>query len=87
MKVLIWNIRGMGKKSRVGLLKGFMSKEQVDIVGVQETIKQSFTEGELTTLAAGKAFLWKWIPAKGHSGGILVGVKTDLIEVEDWHMG
>jgi hypothetical protein len=33
MKALFWNIRGMGKKSRVGLLKEHMFKEQVDIVG------------------------------------------------------
>ena len=56
MKVLFWNIRGMGKKSRVGLLKEHMFKEQVDIVGIQETIKQTFMEGDLATLSNGRPF-------------------------------
>ena len=87
MKALFWNIRGMGKKSRVGLLKEHMFKEQVDIVGVQETIKHDFTEGELSLLSNGRPFQWKWLPARWHSRGISVGVKTDLMEVEDWFLG
>jgi exonuclease III len=39
MKVMIWNIRGMGKKARVRQLKEMISREDVDILGVQETIK------------------------------------------------
>jgi exonuclease III len=42
MKVMIWNIRGMGKKARVRQLKEMISREDVDILGVQETIKIFF---------------------------------------------
>lgn len=27
-------------------------------------------------------FIWKWCPAKGHSGGLLLGVKMETFEVE-----
>jgi hypothetical protein len=43
--------------------------EQVDIVGIQETIKKTFSVSELENLAPGKGFSWKWVEAKGHSGG------------------
>ena len=73
MKVLFWNIRGMGKKSRMGLHKDIIYKEIVDIVGIQETIRRDFADWEMLALTPGSSFQWKWLPAMGHSGGILVG--------------
>jgi exonuclease III len=57
MKVMIWNIRGMGKKTRVRQLKEMILREDVDIVGVQETIKKNFFTTELEGLAPGKVSL------------------------------
>jgi exonuclease III len=57
MKVMIWNIRGMGKKTRVRQLKEMILREDVDIVGVQETIKKNFFTTELEGLASGKVSL------------------------------
>ena len=31
--------------------------------------------------------MWNWLPAKGHSGGIIVGIRYELKEVEDWFVG
>ena len=56
----------------------------MDIVGLQETIKQDFSYAELESLAPGGLFSWKWTPAQGHSGGILLGVKQDILQVENW---
>jgi hypothetical protein len=39
MKILIWNIRGIGKPARVRQLKEMILQEQVEVVGIQETIK------------------------------------------------
>ena len=69
MKAIFWNIRGMGKKSRVGILKDFILREGVDIVGVQETIKQFFSTRQIHDIAPSTAFQWNWLPATGHSGG------------------
>lgn len=87
MRALLWNIRGMGKKARGGQLKDFISRENIDIVGIQETIKQNFQDNELKDLSGGVPFLWNWLPASGHSGGILVGVKDDRLEIEGWSKG
>jgi exonuclease III len=51
----------------------------VDIVCLQEIIKGDFTLGELAGLSEGGSFEWVWTAAQGHSGGTLVGVRTDDI--------
>lgn len=50
-----------------------MATERIDIVGIQETIKQQFTDIELENLAPRRGFTWNWVAAKGHSGGDFVG--------------
>ena len=46
-----------------------------------ETIKQDFTDLELRGLEVGERFFWSWLPANGHSGGLLMGVRDNLFEV------
>jgi exonuclease III len=75
MRVLMWNIRGLGKPARMRQLSEQIIKEKVDVVGVQETIKQSFLLRELQRLNLGGEYNWEWVPAIGHSRGILMGVK------------
>ena len=58
----------------------------MDIVGLQETIKQDFSASLLNKLSIGGLFSWKWLPSNGHSGGIFVGVKEDALEVEHWEV-
>jgi len=77
----------MGKQARVRQLKELISKEKFDIVGIQETIKKSFSDNELKGFTNGVPYIWNWIPAYGHSGGILVGVKYDRLEIEGWNKG
>jgi exonuclease III len=54
---------------------------RVDIVCLQETIKGDFTLGDLAGLSEEGSFEWVWIAAQGHSGGTLIGVRTDDIIV------
>jgi exonuclease III len=82
----IWNFRGFDAPGQQWQLKEYMRQENVDIVGLQETIKESFLLHELEGLSRHK-FAWYWAPASGHSGGILLGVKEDTFEVEDMDHG
>lgn len=59
----------------------------MDIIGVQETIKKYFYDQELKGYTEGQPFFWDWIPTQGHSGGILLGIKDDRLEIEGWHKG
>jgi hypothetical protein len=58
-------------------------QHHIDIIGLQETIKGDFSNQDMRDLEGGLKFSWFWIAAKGRSGGILVGVKIDTLEVED----
>ena len=82
----IWNMRGFGQEGRRRQLINYLRDEDVDIVGLQETIRQDFSISELEILSRQK-FSWHWLPATGHSGGILLGAKEDTFEVEDMDRG
>jgi endonuclease/exonuclease/phosphatase family metal-dependent hydrolase len=61
--------KGLGGKGRRKQLKDLMSKYRVDIICLQETMKEQFTLSELRGLAGGQCFKWNWTAPQGHSGG------------------
>jgi exonuclease III len=81
MKILFWNIRGLGAEGRRKQLSEIRQIHRVDVICLQETIKREFSVGELATLSEGFRYEWVWTAAQGHSGGTLIGVKTDDITV------
>jgi hypothetical protein len=81
MKVFISNIRGFGRRGRRNQLKYFCRINKVDIIFLQETIQQDFSLAELDSLEVGDKFLWAWLPANGHSGGLLVGFRDSVFEI------
>ena len=87
MKFLFWNIRGLGKPARKRQLKELIFKERLDAVGVQETFKKDFSACELKGFAGRFDFDWHWVPAQGHSRGMLLGVRKELLETEGKDQG
>jgi exonuclease III len=87
MKALIYNIRGFGQQGQHSQLKGFMRDHRLDILGLQETIKQDFSTAELRSLECGSPFIWNWVLAEGHSGGMLLGFREESFEVGEWKKG
>ena len=59
----------------------------MDFLGLQETIKQTFTKTDLHNLCGGKNFYWIWSAARGRSGGILVGINQDNLEYIEHEIG
>ncbi|KAI4966723.1 hypothetical protein ZWY2020_037025 [Hordeum vulgare] len=86
MKLLCWNTRGFGLSGRRRQLIEYLRREEIDIVGLQETIHHDFSMHELQRLSRHQ-FVWQWLPAAGHSGGILLGVREDAFSVEDMDRG
>ena len=80
-------MRGLGKLARRRQVREYIFQEKVDIVGLQETVKEEFTSGFLQELSGGLNFSWNWLPAKGKSGGILLGIKGDFLEMEACSLG
>jgi endonuclease/exonuclease/phosphatase family metal-dependent hydrolase len=62
-------------------LKDYLQKYKVDIIFLQETIRQEFTLQELEGFEFGDKFYWTWLPAVGQSGGMLLGLRDSTFEV------
>ena len=77
MKALFWNIRGFGARGRRDQLKDLVRSENVDFIGLVETIKSSFSVSELSAIAGIDRFHWNFVASVGHSGGFLLGSKKD----------
>ena len=82
MKLLSWNIRGLGsaeKRSEVRLLVG----EKVPwIVCLQETKLSTFDSSFVSLLWGNSSFNFSFCPSEGASGGLLI--MWDTKEVEVW---
>lgn len=87
MRTLFWNVRGIAKPARRKQVKEYISSERLDCVGLQETKKQVFLDSELRELNRTIDFTWKWIPSQGLSGGIIMGVRNDCVEIEEVKYG
>lgn len=87
MKGLFWNIRGVGNFEKLGHLQDIIKENRVDFIGLQETLKQDYSADLLKKLGGGKDMAWAWVPASGKSGGILVGVNQEKLELKNACMG
>jgi exonuclease III len=58
MKIMFWNVRGIGKSHRRSLVRGHILADNLEIVALQETIKQDFEDWELRELAGNQDFSW-----------------------------
>jgi exonuclease III len=47
MRIIFWNIKGLGKSHRRNWVKEHIILEDLDIVALQETIKHDFSDYEL----------------------------------------
>jgi hypothetical protein len=53
----------------------------LDFLAILETGKQEFPQSLLNRLSGGADFVWHSRPPCGRSGGILVGIKTNTMDV------
>lgn len=87
MKIIFWNIRGLGSAGRRGQFKDLMRHHHFEVVCLQETIIKEFSAHVLSDLVNGQDFSWVWTEAEGHSGGTLTGVKNGDIELISTNKG
>jgi len=56
MRFLFWNVRGLGKGSRRRQVRDFIDEHNPEVVGLQETIKEYFSDSELYDLSGNRDF-------------------------------
>ena len=72
MKIISWNVRGLGSKTKRGVIKDLVKKENPDIIVFQETKKETIDWKVIAGIWGVRFKEWVWLPAIGRSGGILI---------------
>lgn len=81
-KIISWNARGLGSSTKRRALKEILSSHHIDIVGIQETKKENFTNITLTALSS-SITNWTFKSSNGASGGILLGLNDSKFWILD----
>lgn len=72
MKILSWNVRGLGRPSKRHLVKDFLSSVKADIVCFQESKLQVIHRSLWNTIGGKYLDSFEFIPTFGSAGGIIM---------------
>jgi hypothetical protein len=81
MKGIFWNSRGLADLAKRRFLSDTSIEQKLDFMALLETGRDNFTPQFLNTISGGVDFDWYCLPPRGRSGGILLGVKCETLEV------
>jgi hypothetical protein len=88
MKGIFWNSRGLRDLAKINFLRDTSIENDLDFIDLLETHRRDFTNVMLLEeYCGGKEFFWHWIPPRGRSGGILLGVNLSVLVVENTQVG
>lgn len=68
-------------------LKDLIAQYAFHFIGLQETIIQDYDDKIQKRFDSNKDYLWLNVPAKGKSGGILVGARLEFYDVGSFQLG
>jgi len=83
----IWNCRGLKKKGTSTFLKDLIYQYHFHFIGLQETMLENCEDSLIRKFDPQQDYLWLWNSSKGKFGGIVVGVRIDLYEVDSFKQG
>jgi hypothetical protein len=78
---MIWNGGGFGDTAKHLFVKESIREYALDFIALLETGRSNFAIPFLNQLAGPFNFSWFCLPPQGRSGGILVGVNSNTIDV------
>ena len=87
MRGIFWNSRGLRDLAKRRFLADASLEHHLDFIALSETGRSNFTNQFLATLSGGLDFDWHCLPPRGRSGGVLLGVKCETLEVRSVVMG
>lgn len=70
MKILSWNVRGLGTYRKRAVIKEFLKVYQPDIVMLQETKSDLCDRSSIKSIWGSHFCKWDILPSCGRSGGI-----------------
>ena len=87
MRGIFWNSRGLRDLAKRRFLVDASIDLKLDFIALSETCRDNFSPQFLNTLPGGVEFDWHCLPPRGRSGGILLGVRCESLEVRNVVMG
>ena len=87
MKIVSWNVRGVGSLRKRGIIKNYLNKVNLDIVVLQETKKEDLDERWVQSLWKARFRNLVALPSLGRAGGIIVMWDRKKTEVIDSMVG
>src|SRR6266511_3982976 len=81
MNGMFMNSRGLGDLAKHLHVADCVRDHDLDFVAISEAGRRDFPVHVLNRLSGGLEFTWHCLPPRGKSGGILLGVKTNSMEV------
>lgn len=70
-KILTWNVQGLGAPVKRTAVNYIITSSRANIIRLQETKKEEFTEVEILEICGSRCFSWNFLPSIGASGEIL----------------
>ena len=81
MNGMFANSRGLGDLAKHLHFAGCIQDHNLDFLAISETGRREFSQSLLNRLWGGIEFDWYSRPPHGRFGGILLGIRTDTMEV------
>jgi hypothetical protein len=81
MRGIFWNCRGLSDLAKTRFLRETSLEQDLAFIALLETEKKDFSQGTLNNFSGGKNSVWHWTAPRGRSGGILLGVNIDWLDV------
>jgi hypothetical protein len=81
MNGMFANSRGLDDLAKHLHFADCIRDHSLDFLAISETGRRDFSQSLLNRISGGIDFTWLSCPPRGRSGGILLGVKTDSMEV------
>ena len=75
------NSRGLRDLAKHARIADLIRNHRLDFVGISETGKRDFSVSLLNRVSGGVEFTWKSRPPHRKSGGILLGIRTETMDV------
>lgn len=76
--IITWNVRGLGKPSKRFLVKNFLELHLADVCCFQESKLSDLNQSIWRDIGGGRLDSFRYIPAKGYSGGMIIGWNSSL---------
>jgi hypothetical protein len=81
MKGIFWNSRGLSDLAKTRFLWETSKEQNLAFIALLETGKKDFSQDSLNNSSGGRNIVWHWTAPHGRSGGILLGVNLDVLDV------